>query len=100
MLLRGSNLVGYANYPDNLVRSFIKEAAERGIDVFRVFDSLNWIPSMEMAMDEVLNQNKLLEATMCYTGDILDPSKDKLHPEILCGPCQGAGAPWRPYAGH
>ncbi len=76
-LLRGSNLVGYANYPDNLVRSFIKEAAERGIDVFRVFDSLNWIPSMEVAMDEVLNQNKLLEATMCYTGDILDPSKDK-----------------------
>ena len=77
MLLRGSNLVGYANYPDNLVRSFIKEAAERGIDVFRVYDSLNWIPSMEVAMDEVLNQNKLLEATMCYTGDILDPSKDK-----------------------
>ena len=77
MLLRGSNLVGYANYPDNLVRSFIKEAAERGIDVFRVFDSLNWIPSMEVAMDEVLNQNKLLEATMCYTGDILDLSKDK-----------------------
>ena len=77
MLLRGSNLVGYANYPDNLVRNFIKEAAERGIDVFRVFDSLNWIPSMEVAMDEVLNQNKLLEATMCYTGDILDPSKDK-----------------------
>ena len=77
MLLRGSNLVGYANYPDNLVRSFIKEAAGRGIDVFRVFDSLNWIPSMEVAMDEVLNQNKLLEATMCYTGDILDPSKDK-----------------------
>ena len=77
MLLRGSNLVGYANYPDNLVRSFIKEAAERGIDVFRVFDSLNWVPSMEVAMDEVLNQNKLLEATMCYTGDILDPAKEK-----------------------
>ena len=77
MLLRGSNLVGYANYPDNLVRSFIKEATERGIDVFRVFDSLNWVPSMEVAMDEVLNQNKLLEATMCYTGDILDPAKDK-----------------------
>ena len=77
MLLRGSNLVGYSNYPDNLVRAFVKEAAERGIDVFRVFDSLNWLPGMEIAMDEVLNQNKLLEATMCYTGDILDPSKDK-----------------------
>ena len=77
MLLRGSNLVGYANYPDNLVRAFVKEAAERGIDVFRVFDSLNWIPGMEVAMDEVLNQGKLLEATMCYTGDILDETKDK-----------------------
>ena len=77
MLLRGSNLVGYANYPDNLVRSFIKEAAERGIDVFRVFDSLNWIPGMEVAMDEVLKQDKICQATICYTGDILDPSKDK-----------------------
>ena len=77
MLLRGSNLVGYANYPDNLVRSFIKEAASAGIDVFRVFDSLNWVPGMEVAMDEVRNQGKLLEATMCYTGDILDGSKDR-----------------------
>ena len=56
MLLRGSSLVGYANYPDNLVRAFIKEAARTGIDVFRVFDSLNWLPGMEVAMDEVLNQ--------------------------------------------
>ena len=77
MLLRGSNLVGYANYPDNLVRAFVAESAKRGIDVFRVFDSLNWIPSMEIAMDEVLKQGKLLEATMCYTGDILDPKRDK-----------------------
>ena len=77
MLLRGSNLVGYASYPDNLVRKFIQESARKGIDVFRVFDSLNWIPNMQTAMDEVLNQNKLLEATMCYTGDILDPKRDK-----------------------
>ncbi len=77
MLLRGSNLVGYQSYPDNLVREFVAESAKQGIDVFRVFDSLNWIPNMEVAMDEVLNQNKLLEATMCYTGDILDPSRDK-----------------------
>ncbi len=77
MLLRGGNLVGYANYPDNLVRAFVAEAAKRGIDVFRVFDSLNWVPAMEVAMDEVLNQGKLLEATMCYTGDILDPSRDR-----------------------
>ena len=77
MLLRGSNLVGYASYPDNLVRAFIAEAAKQGIDVFRVFDSLNWLPNMEVAMDEVLRQGKLLEGTMCYTGDILDPAKDK-----------------------
>ncbi len=77
MLLRGSNMVGYANFPDNLVREFIKESAKSGIDIFRVFDSLNWLPGMEVAMDEVLNQGKLLEATVCYTGDILDPSRDK-----------------------
>ena len=77
MLLRGSNMVGYANFPDNLVREFVKESARSGIDVFRVFDSLNWLPGMEVAMDEVLNQGKLLEATMCYTGDILDPKRDK-----------------------
>ena len=77
MLLRGSNLVGYASYPDNLVRAFVKTAAQEGIDVFRVFDSLNWMPSMQTAMEEVLNQNKLLEGTVCYTGDILDPHSDK-----------------------
>ncbi|MCF0142925.1 MAG: pyruvate carboxylase, partial [Parasporobacterium sp.] len=67
MLLRGSNLLGYSSYPDNQVRRFIEEAAKGGIDVFRVFDSLNWIPNMEVAFDEVLKQNKILEATMCYT---------------------------------
>lgn len=77
MLLRGSNTVGYANFPDNLVREFVKEAARSGIDVFRVFDSLNWIPGMEIAMDEVINQGKLCEATICYTGDIMDPKRDK-----------------------
>ncbi len=77
MLLRGSNMVGYANFPDNLVREFVKQSARSGIDVFRVFDSLNWLPGMEVAMDEVLNQGKLLEATMCYTGDILDDRRDK-----------------------
>lgn len=77
MLLRGSSLVGYSNYPDNLVRTFVKEAAKTGIDVFRVFDLLNWLPSMEIAMDEVLNQGKLCEAAICYTGDILDHKRDK-----------------------
>ena len=77
MLLRGANAVGYTNYPDNVIREFIKEAARSGIDVFRVFDSLNWIPGMEVAMDEVLNQDKICQATICYTGDILDPKRDK-----------------------
>ncbi len=77
MLLRGANAVGYTNYPDNLIRAFIVEAAKAGIDVFRIFDSLNWLPGMEIAMDEVLKQNKFCEATICYTGDILDPKRDK-----------------------
>ncbi|MBR0085697.1 MAG: pyruvate carboxylase, partial [Lachnospiraceae bacterium] len=77
MLLRGANAVGYTNYPDNLIRAFVRESAVSGIDVFRIFDSLNWIPGMEIAMDEVLKQNKICEATICYTGDILDPARDK-----------------------
>ena len=77
MLLRGANTVGYTNYPDNVIREFIKEAARSGIDVFRVFDALNWLPGMEVAMDEVLNQDKICQASICYTGDILDPKRDK-----------------------
>lgn len=65
MLLRGSNAVGYANYPDNVVREFIKQSAKSGIDIFRVFDSLNWLPGMSVAIDEVLNQNKFCEGTIC-----------------------------------
>ncbi len=74
MLLRGSSTVGYANYPDNVVREFIHQSAKHGIDIFRVFDSLNWIPGMEVAIDEVLKQGKFCEGTICYTGDILDPN--------------------------
>ena len=77
MLLRGANAVGYTNYPDNLIRAFVQEASKSGIDIFRIFDSLNWIPGMEVAMDEVLRQGKVCEATMCYTGDILDPKRDR-----------------------
>jgi len=77
MLFRGANAVGYTNYPDNLIREFIKEAAKSGIDVFRVFDSLNWMPNMEVSIDEVLKQNKVAEGYICYTGDISDPSRDK-----------------------
>ncbi|MBR1993647.1 MAG: pyruvate carboxylase subunit B, partial [Firmicutes bacterium] len=81
MLIRGANAVGYKNYPDNVIRRFVKESAESGIDVFRIFDSLNWIQGMEVALDETLNQGKIAEACICYTGDILDESRDKYNLE-------------------
>ncbi len=77
MLLRGANAVGYTNYPDNVVRTFVREAAAAGIDVFRIFDSLNWLKGMEVAIDETLKTGKLAEACVCYTGDILDGRRDK-----------------------
>lgn len=77
MLLRGANAVGYTNYPDNLIRVFIREAAEQGIDIFRIFDSLNWLKGMEVAIDEVLKTGAVAEVSMCYTGDILDEKRDK-----------------------
>ena len=76
MLLRASNGVGYTNYPDNVVESFVAEAA-KGIDVFRVFDSLNWVENMRVAMDAVIASGKICEASVCYTGDILDPNRAK-----------------------
>ena len=77
MLIRGANAVGYKNYPDNVIRQFVKESAKGGIDVFRIFDSLNWIEGMTVALDETLNQGKIAEACICYTGDILDESRTK-----------------------
>ena len=77
MLLRGANGVGYTTYPDNVVQGFVKQAAITGVDVFRVFDSLNWVENMRVAMDAVLEANKVLEGTVCYTGDILDPNRAK-----------------------
>ena len=77
MLLRGSNAVGYTNYPDNVIREFVRESANQGIDVFRIFDSLNWLKGMEISIDEVLKTGKIAEVAMCYTGDILDDSRTK-----------------------
>ena len=77
MLLRGSNAVGYANYPDNAVRFFVKQAAEGGIDLFRVFDCLNWVENMRVSMEAVREAGKLCEGALCYTGDILDPDRAK-----------------------
>jgi pyruvate carboxylase len=78
MLLRASNAVGYTNYPDNVVREFIKHAAERGIDLFRIFDSLNSVADMKVAMDTVCERtDAICEASICYTGDILNPKRTK-----------------------
>jgi pyruvate carboxylase len=77
MLIRGANGVGYKNYPDNVIREFVRESANSGIDIFRIFDSLNWLKGMEVAIDEVLKVGKVAEACICYTGDILDERRDK-----------------------
>jgi pyruvate carboxylase len=77
MLVRGSSAVGYTNYPDNVVSDFIKESAQAGMDIFRIFDALNWLPGMQVAIDAALKSGKICEAAICYTGDINDPSRPK-----------------------
>ncbi|MBB4003261.1 pyruvate carboxylase [Aurantimonas endophytica] len=77
MLLRGSNGVGYTNYPDNVVRHFVAEAAKGGVDLFRVFDCLNWVENMRVSMDAVREAGKLCEGAICYTGDLFDPERSK-----------------------
>jgi len=78
MLFRGSNAVGYSNYPDNVVAGFVKHSADSGMDIFRIFDSLNYLPNMQVAMEAAREHGKVLcEAAICYTGDILDSKRDK-----------------------
>ncbi len=77
MLLRGANGVGYTNYPDNVVRHFVRQAARAGMDLFRIFDCLNWVENMRVAIDAVAEEGKLVEGAICYTGDILDPDRAK-----------------------
>jgi pyruvate carboxylase len=77
MLLRAANAVGYTNYPDNVVRAFVKESAQAGIDLFRIFDALNWLPNLRPAIEAVREAGMLCEAAVCYTGDILDPARPK-----------------------
>ncbi len=77
MLLRSANAVGYANYPDNVVQFFIRQAAEAGVDIFRVFDSLNWVDNMRVAMDAVIESGGVCEGAICYTGDIFDTKRPK-----------------------
>ena len=95
MLFRGANGVGYASYPDNVIREFVRQSAESGMDVFRVFDSLNWVENMKVAMEAVLESGRLLEGTICYTGDILDPGRRKYDLDYyvkLAGELKSAGA--------
>src|SRR5579875_2541825 len=77
MLLRSASAVGYTNYPDNVVQAFVKESAQAGIDLFRIFDALNGLPNLQLAIEAVRNTGMLCEAAICYTGDILDPSRKK-----------------------
>ena len=79
MLLRASNAVGYSNYPDNVVKKFIEEASQKGVDVFRIFDSLNWVENMKMPIETALKTGKIVEGTICYTGDITDPNETNIH---------------------
>ncbi|MEM6981078.1 MAG: pyruvate carboxylase, partial [Planctomycetota bacterium] len=77
MLLRASNAVGYTNYPDTVVRLFVREAVQAGMDVFRVFDALNWEENMRVAMDAVREEGGICEAAICYTGDLQNPTRTK-----------------------
>ena len=77
MLFRASNAVGYTSYPDNVIRAFVAQAAAAGIDVFRIFDSLNWLDAMTVSIDAVRQSGKVAEVALCYAGDILDPSRSK-----------------------
>jgi pyruvate carboxylase len=77
MLFRGSNAVGYSNYPENVVAGFVKHAAASGMDIFRIFDSLNYLPNLKVAMESVQDTHAICEAAICYTGDILDEKRDK-----------------------
>ena len=77
MLFRGQNILGYRHYADDVVEAFVERAALNGVDVFRVFDALNWIPNMKVAMEAVVESGAICEASICYTGDILNPGRTK-----------------------
>ncbi|XP_044737041.1 pyruvate carboxylase, mitochondrial isoform X2 [Chrysoperla carnea] len=77
MLLRGANAVGYTNYPDNVVYKFCDLAVKAGMDVFRVFDSLNYVPNLVVGMDAVNKAGGVVEAAISYSGDVANPKKTK-----------------------
>ena len=84
MLIRGANAVGYTSYPDNVVKNFVELAAKNGIDVFRIFDSLNRLDNMKGTIEAVRETGKVAEVALCYTGDILDPSRSKYNLDYYC----------------
>ena len=90
MLLRGANGVGYTNYADNVVQHFTRTAAASGVDLFRIFDCLNWVENMRVSIDAVLESGKICEGAVCYTGDLLDPRARQVHAEVLRQARQGA----------
>ena len=95
MLLRGQSLLGYSAYPDNVVRAFVREAAAAGVDIFRIFDSLNWLPNMRVAIDAVRAEGKVAEVALCYTGDLLEKGRKKYDLSYyvdLARELEGAGA--------
>ena len=83
MLLRGANGVGYTNYPDNVVRHFVRRTAEAGMDLFRIFDCLNWVENMRVAIDAVREAGKLAEGAICYTGDLSRSRPRQIRPRLL-----------------
>src|SRR5712672_3436230 len=99
MLLRGANAVGYASYPDNVIREFVCQAFAEGMDIFRVFDSLNSIENMRVSLEAVLETGGVCEAAICYTGDILDHSRPKIFAEILCCAGKAIGKAGRAFSG-
>ena len=76
-LIRGSNVVGYSTYPDNVIRKFIKVSSDHGVDIYRIFDSMNWIENMKVPIEEALKSGKVVEGAICYTGDVLNPRESK-----------------------
>ena len=100
MLLRSASAVGYTNYPDNVVRAFVKESAQAGIDLFRVFDALNGLPNLQLAVEAVREAGMLCEAAVCYTGDLLDPNRPKYDLKYYVTTGEAAGEARRQPAGH
>ena len=99
MLLRGANAVGYTSYPDNVIVDFVREAHQQGIDIFRIFDSLNSIENMRVSIDAVLETGAVCEPAICYTGDMLDTDASKVFAEILRADGQETGKDGRAFPG-